>query len=190
MVPSGDVPEAVVEQLRQRLIVARSGADPVTPKRGGPPQPTGAKSESPATRLLKATRALHAATDLSDVMINAAPAAISAVDGADWASIAAAGVDGRVYTVAATSELALRIDQLQYGVGEGPCLIQLSTAGLNTVSAADLTSETRWPGFVPEAVRAGVRSVLCIGLFPDVRFGPVAPLPLASLNLYSAKPGK
>lgn len=66
-------------------------------------------------------------------------------------------------TVAATDELAQRVDDLQYARGEGPCLD--ASEGDPIVLSGDLGSDERWPTFGPEcAGEIGVRSMLSIRL--------------------------
>jgi GAF domain-containing protein len=68
--------------------------------------------------------------------------------------------NSRAVTLAASDELAMRIDQLQYDFGEGPCLETLATGKLHYI--ADTASEQRWSKFCPAAHEQGVRS--CLGL--------------------------
>lgn len=80
-------------------------------------------------------------------------------------------------TVAATDDLPLRVDTLQYSQGEGPCLE--AAEGNDLVVSEDLAAEARWPGFAHEcARRLGVNSMLSVrlSLAPDNR---------AALNFYA-----
>lgn len=98
-----------------------------------------------------------------------------------WASLTfAAGGKRQPVTLAASAELALAVDAIQYGTGAGPCLQAVHEA--TTVHAEDLTRERRWQPFVAAAlaetpVRAVVSSSLADGGHPTV-----------SLNLYAAEP--
>ena len=85
--------------------------------------------------------------------------------------------DGVVSTKAASSELVERVDQLQIGADEGPCLD--ASRHDDTFCADDLLDDERWPAFGPVAVEAGVRSVLAYSLSTH-RPG--------ALNLYSGLP--
>lgn len=87
--------------------------------------------------------------------------------------------DGRPFTAAMTSELAARIDEIQYGSDEGPCLDALRH-GL-VVQVDDLTKEARWDSYRPHAVAHGVRSSLSLPLTVEGET-------LAALNLYSVAP--
>ena len=85
--------------------------------------------------------------------------------------------DGAVSTIAASSDLVMRVDQLQIDADEGPCLDASRRDA--TFYADDLLDEARWPAFGPLAVEAGIRSVLAYSLS--------ARRPSA-LNLYSGLP--
>jgi hypothetical protein len=78
--------------------------------------------------------------------------------------------------------VAAMIEELQYSLGEGPC-VDAHSSGL-AVSEPDLASldGNRWPAFTPPAVEAGARAVFG---FP-VRIGAAR---LGALNLYGDRPG-
>jgi len=69
-------------------------------------------------------------------------------------------VGGRATTVAASSDLATRVDEIQYGTGEGPCLAALETGDLVVVT--DLQHDDRWDGYRVHALEQGVRSSLSV----------------------------
>ncbi|MFI6762668.1 GAF and ANTAR domain-containing protein [Micromonospora sp. NPDC050417] len=83
----------------------------------------------------------------------------------------------RPTTVAASIETARRADELQYELGEGPCLT--TSAGRDEVLCNDLSRDHRWLSWGPPAVREfGILSVLSVRLFTDRHT-------LGSLNLYA-----
>jgi len=84
-----------------------------------------------------------------------------------------------VSTVAATGELAEHADELQYGVGQGPCLQAMRTA--EVVHVPDLATDERWSAYRSHAVAQGVRSSLSLPLVVD-RTG------IGALNVYSDGP--
>jgi GAF domain-containing protein len=106
-------------------------------------------------------------------------AAAVEVPGADHAGITL--VNGKELTTpAASAELVRRVDQVQYSVGEGPCLD--AARRHETVRSDDLRAEARWPRFATRAVELGVRSMLSFQLFvQDDSFG--------ALNIYSGQAG-
>lgn len=86
---------------------------------------------------------------------------------------------GSICTTNAVSNL---IEQLQYDLGEGPCVDAYQQD--RPVLEPDLLAPAlpRWPAFAESAIRAGVRAVFG---FP-LRVGAVR---LGALNLYWARPG-
>jgi diguanylate cyclase (GGDEF)-like protein len=70
------------------------------------------------------------------------------------------GADPRY--VAASDESALRFEELQTELGEGPCLMAYQTG--EAVAVADLRDETRFPGFAPRAIEAGLVAVFTFPL--------------------------
>jgi ANTAR domain/GAF domain len=106
----------------------------------------------------------HAAreTPIKDVLAAVTSAAVELVDGVHCADVLLI-TDGEFRSTAPTSQVAPAVDQAQHRAGQGPCL---DAAGPDLiVRAADLVEERRWPRFCPEAVHAGVRSVLSFQLF-------------------------
>jgi len=81
-----------------------------------------------------------------------------------------------------TDEVSQLIEELQYTLGEGPCVDAYRQG--KVVAAPDLADPVtrRWPAFTPPALQAGVRAVFG---FP-LRVGTVH---LGALNLYRDLPG-
>lgn len=72
--------------------------------------------------------------------------------------------DGRVRTVAATSDLPERLDGLRRELGEGPVLDVLESN--DCVISDDLSEDPRWPGFGERAVdELDVRSIAAYRLY-------------------------
>jgi ANTAR domain/GAF domain len=106
--------------------------------------------------------------------------AAAAVPGAEHAGISLIRGNQPAETVAASSDLPLQVDKIQYDTGEGPCVQALIRSDL--VWSGDLSKDQQWPRFAPRAVEAtGVRSMASYRLFltQDVR---------GALNFYSAQP--
>jgi len=87
--------------------------------------------------------------------------------------------NGRPLTVASSDVNAARIDELQYGLGDGPCLTALRTG--TPVRIDHLTSDRRWRDCAVRALAHGVRSSLSTPLTAQER-------PVGALNLYSDRP--
>lgn len=82
-------------------------------------------------------------------------------------------------SVAATSQLAVEIDDLQKRFREGPCLD--AAIGKTVVMCNDLRDDARWPSFAEAAVSAGVHSLMSFQLYThNARMG--------ALNLFGTKP--
>jgi GAF domain-containing protein len=85
-----------------------------------------------------------------------------------------------VETLAATDDVAVQADVLQYELHEGPCLSAVWEDG--RYSVADIATDPRWPRWGPLAAQLGLGSVLSVRLATsDEVFG--------ALNLYSRAPG-
>ena len=82
--------------------------------------------------------------------------------------------------VAASGDAAMRFEQLQSELGEGPCLAAYDTGEMVTVP--DLRRDRRFPRFRPPALAAGLVAVFT---FP-LRSGDK---PLGALDLYRDSPG-
>ncbi|MGD0062150.1 MAG: GAF and ANTAR domain-containing protein [Streptosporangiaceae bacterium] len=88
--------------------------------------------------------------------------------------------NGRPLTVASTDALAAQVDEVQYGLDQGPCLHAMRTGIL--VSIVDLTSDQRWAGYAALALQHGIRSSLSLPLSS----GSVT---IGAFNLYSRVAG-
>jgi hypothetical protein len=106
---------------------------------------------------------------------------VASVPGIDHASISLTGKDGRIETLAPTDILAVRADELQYELSEGPCLAAVLAEPM--VQVDDVGTDLRWPAYGPRAAKElGVGSQLAF----QFRAEPHA---RGGLNLYSDQPG-
>jgi len=115
---------------------------------------------------------------LDDVMELVASLAKRTLPGASEVSVTFIS-DGRAVTAAYTGPLAISLDEIQYDKGYGPCLDAASNS--TTISITDMTTEDRWPAYVPEAVKAGALSSLSVPV-------PVQQEVTAALNIYATTP--
>jgi GAF domain-containing protein len=100
------------------------------------------------------------------------------VPGADEVSVTLIeGEDAR--SVAFTGNLAVHLDGRQYARGHGPC-IHAALSG-DAIYIDDTETDDRYPDFGAIAARAGMRSVLSVGM-------PVPQRVVAGLNFYAAAP--
>ncbi len=122
---------------------------------------------------------LLAATSVHGVLERVVNAARVAMPGSDLVSVTLHAENGFT-TPVYTDELALRLDEVQYRLDEGPCVEATRTPGLGLSSSDDLAKGVEFPAFGPAAADLGVRSVFAVGLFPQgeiPRYG--------ALNLYA-----
>lgn len=106
---------------------------------------------------------------------------------AEVASVDGAGImlmsrDVAAGSVATSDEVAGRIEDLQYTLGEGPCVDAYNHE--RPVLEADLADPitARWPGFTPGALGVGVRAIFGFPLM-------VGAVRLGALNLYRLQRG-
>lgn len=101
--------------------------------------------------------------------------AVNAIPGADGAGLTMIE-SGQPQTVVASVEFVRAVDEIQYALEEGPCLLAVATG--ETQVSGSLGGEARWPRFGPRVSRLGVHSVLSLPLLlPDQVVG--------ALNVYA-----
>jgi GAF domain-containing protein len=88
--------------------------------------------------------------------------------------------NGRPVTVACSDELASQVDELQYHVGDGPCLHALRQGCV--VRIDDTAKGAGWPSFQAEAASRGIGSCLALPLIADGK-------PVGALSLYARAAG-
>jgi len=126
--------------------------------------------------IARISRAINAPNDLQSQLDVIVQVARNSMPEIDHAGVSVAHRDGTVETKAATSELVQELDQLQYSLGEGPCLHAIESDPVVVVQ--DARSDSRWPRFMNAAVERGLRSQLGLRLYLDEHSR-------GGLNLYS-----
>jgi GAF domain-containing protein len=117
-------------------------------------------------------------TNLDGILDRVAHLAKLTLPGADEVSVTLVrGNDA--HTAAFTGQLAVDLDEWQYQDRRGPCLD--AAAGKATVAVPDMKDEQRWPDWAAQAVSAGARSSLSVGL-------PIEERVTGALNIYATKP--
>jgi hypothetical protein len=144
------------------------------------PVPNGASPGASAAFFAQVSRELMEEHDEAPTLQRIAERAVEVVPAADHCGISLRRRRHKVESVAATSDLALRCDTLQYELEEGPCL----DAVLDSESylTDDTRTETRWPRWAPRVAEEGVGSVLSIRLATNSET-------LGALNLYAGTAG-
>lgn len=87
--------------------------------------------------------------------------------------------DGQVATVASSDVVAMRMDEIQYIRGRGPCLAAVHQG--TRVEVPDISTESRWGDYSEYALSNGVHSVVSLPLTVD---GQVR----GALNLFATAP--
>ncbi|ODU07144.1 MAG: hypothetical protein ABS81_02245 [Pseudonocardia sp. SCN 72-86] len=103
---------------------------------------------------------------------------------ADMVSISLRRDDGSFLTAAPTAALAARLDELQYVLHEGPCVLASRRGGLGVFTSSDLASDPLVSRWGPAAVAEGVHSALAVGLFAQED-----PPRIGALNFFAFRRG-
>jgi GAF domain-containing protein len=98
---------------------------------------------------------------LDDLLTRVATYAVRAIPGADGAGLTLLE-DDRADTIVATAPFVGEIDDIQYGLGQGPCVTAAREA--QTVMSGSLGSDPRWRRFGGTVAGLGVHSVLSLPL--------------------------
>jgi transcriptional regulator with GAF, ATPase, and Fis domain len=102
---------------------------------------------------------------LEDLLTQVATYAVQAIPGADGAGLTLLEED-RADTIVATAPFVTEVDDIQYGMNQGPC-ISAAREG-QTVMSGSLGGDPRWPRFGGRVARLGVHSVVSLPLItPD-----------------------
>lgn len=129
-------------------------------------------------QLAAAARAMQSVAGSKDTLAEAVAAATDIIGGCDLAGVAVAHRHG-IEIPAASDETVQRIDELQYELGEGPCLTALRDH--ETIYSPDVVDDQRWPGWGRRiADDPGVQSAVGYRLFTTEDT-------LGALDLYSRK---
>jgi hypothetical protein len=94
--------------------------------------------------LSQATREISSDGNLPTVLDTIVPAVQRSLPGVDHAGISVTHKDRRVETLAATDPLVIALDELQYDLGEGPCLTAIFDNEIVTINDARPVHELNW----------------------------------------------
>jgi GAF domain-containing protein len=112
---------------------------------------------------------------LEDLLTRVAAFAVHAIPGADGAGLTLIE-RGRSNTVVASAGFVRDVDDIQYGINQGPCITAAATGA--TVRSGSLNADPRWPRLGPRVGRLGVNSVLSLPLLSD-------DLVVGAMNVYA-----
>jgi GAF domain-containing protein len=131
-----------------------------------------------AVRLAELARATAAPRTANEILAEVTAAAVELIPGVDTAGILLLRKGG-FESLAGTTDLPHRLDELQNTFDEGPCM----EAALDelVVRTDDFRSETRWPKYSAAVVESGVLSGISFRLFTADRTA-------GALNLFGYQP--
>jgi GAF domain-containing protein len=101
------------------------------------------------------------AASLDGLLSQVARFAVGAIPGAQGAGVTLLDA-GRADTEVATEDFVRVVDEVQYGLMEGPCVT--AAAERRTVRSGSLPDDPLWPRFGPRIARLGVQSSLSLPL--------------------------
>ncbi len=127
--------------------------------------------------LSHAARTIGQARTSQETLQTIAETALLSIPSIEHVGVSVLDRKGNAVTKAATSDLVLELDELQYSLHEGPCVDSLR--GATVVAAPRIRDDSRWPRYVPPAVRLGLKAQLAVRLYLDEQ-GTVG-----GLNMYS-----
>jgi GAF domain-containing protein len=126
-----------------------------------------------------AARAISQPHTVPETLEAIAQTARISVPGFDHVGISLMHRDGTVETMAATDDLVRDLDDVQYSLGEGPCVSSLHEESVIVVD--HLRHSQRWPRYVPQALERGLKAQLALRLYVD-EHGTIG-----GINLYSTE---
>ena len=116
--------------------------------------------------------------ELTDVLTRVAEYAVRAIPGADGAGLTLMEA-GHADTIVSSADFVSEIDDIQYAIGEGPCIT--AAAEGRTVRSGALGTDAGWPRFGPRVERLGVHSALSLPMM-------TADGVLGAMNIYAYAP--
>lgn len=128
-----------------------------------------------ANSLADLSRLSTARLSLEDLLTKVATYAVQAIPGADGAGLTLIEAD-RSNTIVKSAPFVMDVDDIQYGIGEGPCISAAATG--HTMRSGSLSGDPRWPRFGPRVGRLGVHSVLSLPLISS-------DLVVGAMNVYA-----
>lgn len=127
--------------------------------------------------LADAAQEMDGATSSEEVLRVAVGWSVSLVPGCEMAGVTLRRRGGELETVAPSEQAVAECDELQYALGEGPCLDAITDEPV--IVSADVAVDPRWPRWGPRVAQVhGVAGMLSVRLFSTDRVH-------GALNLYS-----
>jgi GAF domain-containing protein len=146
---------------------------------------TQASNQDLAQRMAELARAAAAPRSVEDVLSDVTATAKELIPGVDTAGVLLLAKGGKFESLAGTSDLPSRLDELQMKYKEGPCV----EAALDDliVRTDDFRTEQRWPQYSAAAVEIGVLSGLSFKLYTADRTAGALNLFAFETNAFDAE---
>ena len=112
---------------------------------------------------------------LEESLTRVAQFAVRAIPGAEGAGLTLLE-ENRSDTIVATADFVTQVDDIQYSLGQGPCIS--AAADQQTVMSGSLGGDQRWPQFGSRVARLGVHSVVSLPLLTNAGV-------LGAMNVYA-----
>lgn len=141
--------------------------------------PADPPSDPTAGRFAEIARSLAGEPDVARTLQRIVDLAVETIDGCEGAGLLIVS-RGQILAGSWSDEAVHAIEQLEYEIGEGPCVDAILRVATFETDLRDRAS--RWPTFVAQALAAGFESILAFRLF-------AAEDTLGALNLYSRARG-
>lgn len=133
-----------------------------------------------AQRMAELARSVASPRKVEDVLSDVTTEAQRLIPGTDTAGVLLIGKSGTWDSVAVTTDLPHRLDELQMKYREGPCY-QAAVDDDLIVRTDDFRTERRWPLYSAAVVELGVLSGLSFKLYTSTQTA-------GALNLFATKP--
>lgn len=174
---------------RHRELLGRHPVGGHVAQQDGPAGPTGEFSSSATDRAVVDNEALTSSIsalaklsgeqlDLTEMLTEVAALAVQAIPGADGAGLTLLELE-RADLIVKSEPFVREIDDIQYSIGEGPCISAAATG--QTKRSGRLSLDPRWPQFGPRASGLGVHSALSLPLVVTTGI-------LGAMNVYAHRP--
>jgi GAF domain-containing protein len=139
-------------------------------------QPDASQLAALVTRL---NQSVSDASGLEESLSSITQSAAANIPGVDWASISTTRRNGPIKTLAPTDPRVLKADEMQYELGEGPCV--QAALEEHVVLVQDLAADSRWPKYGARAVELGIGGQLAFQFDAGHQTR-------GALNLYAGRP--
>lgn len=137
-------------------------------------------SSDVASAMAGAAQAINTPGSLDETLDAIVRAAQETVPGFEHVGISITHGSGEIETRAGTGQLVWEVDDRQYKLRQGPCYDAIRHGGVTIMD--DVRTETRWPEYVAEVDKLGLRAQMGLQLYTEEGA-------LGGLNFYSRAPG-